>query len=46
MAWFQADPVVPSGEDADSALRGILWEEPARDDEFSCRLLERLSASR
>ncbi|BAU82443.1 hypothetical protein SLA_1504 [Streptomyces laurentii] len=34
VAWFQAAPVVPSGEDADLGLRGIPWEELARDDEF------------
>ncbi|MFG2117341.1 hypothetical protein ACGFRB_32675 [Streptomyces sp. NPDC048718] len=34
VAWFQADPAVPSGEDADPALRGIPWEELAGDDEF------------
>ncbi|MFE6100135.1 hypothetical protein ACFVQ4_09260 [Streptomyces laurentii] len=34
VAWFQATPAVPSGEDADPGLRGIPWEELARDDEF------------
>lgn len=31
MAWFQAGPDVPSGEDADLALRRVRWEELAQD---------------
>jgi hypothetical protein len=34
VAWFQATPDVPSGEDADLALRSIRWEELARDCEL------------
>jgi len=34
VAWFQAVPDVPSGEDADLALRGIRWEELAQDYEL------------
>ncbi|MFF2404201.1 hypothetical protein [Streptomyces goshikiensis] len=34
IAWFQPLPDVPSGENADPALRGVLWEELARDHEF------------
>ncbi|NUS13855.1 MAG: hypothetical protein HOY69_21020 [Streptomyces sp.] len=34
VAWFQEAPDVPSGEDADPALRGICWEELARDYEL------------
>ncbi|MFD9120885.1 hypothetical protein [Streptomyces bottropensis] len=34
VAWFQPAPQVPSGEDADLALRGIRWEELARDQEL------------
>ncbi|MDX2394902.1 MULTISPECIES: hypothetical protein [unclassified Streptomyces] len=34
VAWFQAVPEVPSGEDADLALRGIRWAELARDHEL------------
>ncbi|MFF0383252.1 hypothetical protein [Streptomyces sp. NPDC004286] len=32
--WFQTGLDVPSGEDADSALRGIRWEELAQDYEL------------
>ncbi|MFJ9517996.1 hypothetical protein ACIRPK_06970 [Kitasatospora sp. NPDC101801] len=32
--WFQPVPDVPSGENADLALRGIHWEELARDYEL------------
>jgi hypothetical protein len=34
MAWFQATPDVPSGEDADLALRSVRWEELAKDYEL------------
>ncbi|TXS32757.1 hypothetical protein EAO71_04250 [Streptomyces sp. ms191] len=34
VAWFQPGPDVPSGEDADPALRGLRWEELARDHEL------------
>ncbi|MFD8727786.1 hypothetical protein [Streptomyces sp. NPDC059611] len=34
VAWFQAAPDVPSGEDAASSLRGIRWEELAQDYEL------------
>ncbi|AWN25002.1 MULTISPECIES: hypothetical protein [unclassified Streptomyces] len=34
VAWFQPVPVVPSGEDADFALRSIHWEELAQDFEL------------
>ncbi|WP_093802885.1 hypothetical protein [Streptomyces sp. Wb2n-11] len=34
VVWFQAAPDVPSGEDADLALRSIRWEELAQDYEF------------
>ncbi|MFF3412848.1 hypothetical protein ACFYW8_43345 [Streptomyces sp. NPDC002742] len=34
VAWFQPAPQVPAGEDADLALRGIDWEELARDYEL------------
>ncbi|MFE4304988.1 hypothetical protein ACFQ9H_05500 [Streptomyces sp. NPDC056517] len=34
VAWFQATPDVPSGENADLALRGIRWEELAQDYEL------------
>ncbi|MGQ4356558.1 hypothetical protein [Streptomyces drozdowiczii] len=34
VAWFQATPDVPSGQDADPALRSIHWEELARDYEL------------
>ncbi|MGW2303205.1 hypothetical protein [Streptomyces sp. NPDC001809] len=34
VAWFQATPGVPSGEDADLALRSIRWEELAKDYEL------------
>ncbi|MBM9506422.1 hypothetical protein [Actinacidiphila acididurans] len=34
VAWFQPTPVVPAGEDADLALRGIHWEELAQDYEL------------
>ncbi|MFJ6404007.1 hypothetical protein ACIQK9_00625 [Streptomyces hydrogenans] len=34
VAWFQAEARVPVGEDADPALRGIRWEERARDYEL------------
>ena len=33
VAWFQAGPDVPSGEDADLALRSIGWEALAQDHE-------------
>ncbi len=32
--WFQPTARVPEGEDADPGLRGIAWEELARDYEF------------
>ncbi|MEU8789625.1 hypothetical protein [Streptomyces sp. NPDC048643] len=32
--WFQPVPDVPSGEEADPALRGISWEELAQDYEL------------
>lgn len=31
VVWFQASPAVPSGEDADQGLRGVRWDEVARD---------------
>ncbi|MER8232990.1 hypothetical protein [Streptomyces sp. NPDC094049] len=31
VVWFQPGPEVPAGEDADLALRGLLWEELAQD---------------
>ncbi|GGP97262.1 hypothetical protein [Streptomyces roseolilacinus] len=34
VVWFQSAPDVPSGEDADPALRGVRWEDLARDDEL------------
>ncbi|WP_329625431.1 hypothetical protein OG357_37950 [Streptomyces sp. NBC_01255] len=34
VVWFQSGPDVPSGEDADRALRGIRWEELAQDYEL------------
>ncbi|MFF3013200.1 hypothetical protein [Streptomyces sp. NPDC057939] len=34
VAWFQPLPDVPSGEDADPALRDIRWTELARDHEL------------
>nr|AGZ94058.1 hypothetical protein [Streptomyces sp. MMG1612] len=34
VAWFQPAPDVPSGEDADLALRSIRWEQLARDHEL------------
>ncbi|MFG1807094.1 hypothetical protein [Streptomyces sp. NPDC049040] len=34
VAWFQPLPDVPSGTDADPALRAIRWEELARDHEL------------
>ncbi|MFB7233867.1 hypothetical protein ACFCXK_03705 [Streptomyces sp. NPDC056269] len=34
VAWFQPTSVVPSGEDADGALRSIHWEELAQDYEL------------
>ncbi|MGV9270242.1 hypothetical protein ACWDRR_36995 [Kitasatospora sp. NPDC003701] len=34
VAWFQSAPDVPSGEDADLALRSIRWEELAQDYEW------------
>ncbi|MEU0781644.1 hypothetical protein ABZ341_08660 [Streptomyces sp. NPDC006173] len=34
VVWFQHVPDVPSGEDADPALRGIRWEELAQDFEL------------
>lgn len=34
VVWFQTALDVPSGEDADLALRSIRWEELARDHEL------------
>ncbi|MFF3253113.1 hypothetical protein ACFYWP_19365 [Actinacidiphila glaucinigra] len=34
VAWFQPGRDVPSGEDADLALRGVRWEELAQDYEL------------
>ncbi|MFC8697475.1 hypothetical protein ACIQEY_01690 [Streptomyces parvus] len=34
VAWFQDTAAVPSGEDADPALRGIDWDALALDDEL------------
>ncbi|MEV3973087.1 hypothetical protein AB0K68_33970 [Streptomyces sp. NPDC050698] len=34
VVWFQSTPDVPSGEDADPALREIRWEELAQDYEL------------
>ncbi|MGA4979912.1 hypothetical protein [Streptomyces cinereoruber] len=34
VAWFQATPEIPSGQDADPALRGIRWDELAQDYEL------------
>ncbi|MFJ8691917.1 hypothetical protein [Streptomyces roseolilacinus] len=34
VVWFQPVPDVPSGEDADPALRSMRWEDLARDDEL------------
>ncbi|KQX57326.1 MULTISPECIES: hypothetical protein [unclassified Streptomyces] len=34
VAWFQPAPEVPTGEDADPALRGVAWEELAEDYEL------------
>ncbi|MFH8576681.1 hypothetical protein OHB11_38530 [Streptomyces zaomyceticus] len=34
VAWFQATPDLPSGENADLALRGIPWDELAKDYEL------------
>ncbi|MGP4043478.1 hypothetical protein [Streptomyces sp. 2A115] len=34
VVWFQPTPTVPSGQDADPALRGVSWEELARDYEL------------
>ncbi|MFH8729062.1 hypothetical protein [Streptomyces termitum] len=34
VVWFQSGLDVPSGEDADPALRDVPWEEPAEDDEL------------
>jgi hypothetical protein len=34
VAWFQATPDVPSGENADLALRSIRWDELAQDYEL------------
>ncbi|MEU0100021.1 hypothetical protein [Streptomyces sp. NPDC006267] len=34
VAWLQSAPEVPTGENADPALRGIRWEELARDYEL------------
>ncbi|MFJ8140893.1 hypothetical protein [Streptomyces sp. NPDC096013] len=34
VAWFQPVPGVPSGKDADHALRSIHWEELAQDYEL------------
>ncbi|GAA2800359.1 hypothetical protein GCM10010505_28970 [Kitasatospora aburaviensis] len=31
VVWFQATPDIPSGEDADHGLRGICWDDLARD---------------
>lgn len=33
VVWFQTAVSVPPGEDAAPALRGIDWDEPARDRE-------------
>lgn len=34
VVWFQTTPTAPSGEDADAGLRGMAWEELARDQEL------------
>ncbi|MET9535877.1 hypothetical protein ABZY02_35915 [Streptomyces sp. NPDC006649] len=34
VAWFQAAPEIPSGQDADPALRSIRWDELAQDYEL------------
>lgn len=34
VAWFQATPEIPSGQDADPALRSIRWDELAQDYEL------------
>ncbi|MFG3255439.1 hypothetical protein [Streptomyces sp. NPDC048172] len=34
VAWFQATPEIPSGQDADPALRDIRWDELAQDYEL------------
>ncbi|MEV6200261.1 hypothetical protein AB0M64_09820 [Streptomyces sp. NPDC051771] len=34
VVWFQPTTRVPAGEDADPGLRGIAWEELARDYEY------------
>ncbi|MET7646294.1 hypothetical protein ABZS83_22235 [Streptomyces sp. NPDC005426] len=34
VAWFQATPEIPSGQDADPALHGIRWDELAQDYEL------------
>ncbi|MFD9129520.1 hypothetical protein [Kitasatospora sp. NPDC059571] len=34
VAWFQATPALPSGEDADPGLRAVRWSEWARDFEL------------
>lgn len=34
VAWFQATPKIPSGQDADPAPRGIRWDELAQDYEL------------
>ncbi|MFI9808369.1 hypothetical protein ACIHEJ_29050 [Streptomyces sp. NPDC052301] len=33
VVWFQPTPQVPSGREADAALRALAWEELARDSE-------------
>lgn len=34
VAWFQHGPAVPSGEDADPALRDIAWDDLALDEDL------------
>ncbi|WP_037674750.1 hypothetical protein [Streptomyces griseus] len=34
VVWFQTSPTAPSGEDAEAGLRGVAWEELARDQEL------------
>ncbi|MFF3327830.1 hypothetical protein [Streptomyces sp. NPDC002889] len=34
VVWFQETPGIPSGEDADHALRSIFWDNLARDSEL------------
>ncbi|RBL80898.1 hypothetical protein DDE05_48170 [Streptomyces cavourensis] len=34
VAWFQATPEIPSGQDADPALHSIRWDELAQDYEL------------